>query len=109
MRPIGLREPKYSPFGPDRLDRPWTGVCAPVVDPRVENVEEGREDPKLEEKRKRMRESVLGEELTNAERKVLVDRCQRGRTKRQINLGNADFFIVFNLFLMYIALIESYT
>ncbi|XP_058222404.1 CRS2-associated factor 1, mitochondrial isoform X2 [Rhododendron vialii] len=87
VRPIGLREPKYSPFGPDRLDRPWTGVCAPVVDPRVENVEEGREDPKLEEKRKRMRENVLGEELTNAERKVLVDRCQRGRTKRQINLG----------------------
>lgn len=66
-------------------------MCAPVVDPGVKNVEEGREDLKLEEKRKRMRESILGENLTNAERKVLVDRCQRGRTKRQVNLGMLIF------------------
>ncbi|GLU00544.1 hypothetical protein SLE2022_404430 [Rubroshorea leprosula] len=31
VRPIGLRGPKYSPFGPGRLDREWTGVCAPIV------------------------------------------------------------------------------
>ena len=37
VRPIGLREPKYSPFGPDRLDRQWTGVCAPAVDPKVKS------------------------------------------------------------------------
>ncbi|XP_057499884.1 CRS2-associated factor 1, mitochondrial-like isoform X1 [Actinidia eriantha] len=87
VRPIGLREPKYSPFGPDRLDRVWTGVCAPAVDPRVGSVEDGKEDPKLEEKRAKMRERILGEPLTSAERKALVDRCQRNRTKRQINLG----------------------
>ncbi|PWA51179.1 RNA-binding CRS1 / YhbY (CRM) domain-containing protein [Artemisia annua] len=34
VRPIGLREPKYSPFGPGKVDRVWTGVCAPAVDPR---------------------------------------------------------------------------
>ncbi|XP_052193636.1 CRS2-associated factor 1, mitochondrial [Diospyros lotus] len=87
VRPIGLREPKYSPFGPDRLNRPWTGVCAPAVDPRVGSVEGGKEDPKLEEKRQNMRETILGEPLTNAERKALAERCQRHRTKRQINLG----------------------
>ncbi|KAH7577827.1 hypothetical protein JRO89_XS01G0304700 [Xanthoceras sorbifolium] len=35
VRPIGLREPKFSPFGPGRLDREWTGVCAPAVDPKA--------------------------------------------------------------------------
>ena len=86
MRPIGLREPKYSPFGPGLLDREWTGVCAPAVDPKVRSVD-GKEDPKLEEKRRRMREKTLGEPLTAAERKILVEKCQRHRTKRQINLG----------------------
>ncbi|XP_060668835.1 CRS2-associated factor 1, mitochondrial isoform X2 [Ziziphus jujuba] len=86
VRPIGLREPKYSPFGPGRLDREWTGVSAPAVDRKVRSVEVV-EDPKLDEKRKAMRESILGEPLTEAERKILVERCQRNKTKRQINLG----------------------
>ncbi|KAK6920212.1 RNA-binding, CRM domain [Dillenia turbinata] len=86
VRPIGLREPKYSPFGPGRLDRVWTGVCAPAVDPKVTSLE-GNEDPKLEDKRKAMRERIQGEPLTPAERKILVEKCQRHRTKRQINLG----------------------
>ncbi|VVB06785.1 unnamed protein product [Arabis nemorensis] len=86
VRPIGLREPKYSPFGPDRLDREWTGVCAPAVDPKVESVD-GVEDPKLEEKRKKVREKIQGASLTEAERKFLVEICQRNKTKRQINLG----------------------
>nr|DAD46744.1 TPA_asm: hypothetical protein HUJ06_016681 [Nelumbo nucifera] len=85
-RPIGLREPKYSPFGPGRLDRAWTGVCAPAVDPTVKSLD-GNEDPKLEEKRRRWREAILGEPLTPAERKILVEKCQRNKTKRQINLG----------------------
>ena len=59
VRPIGLREPKYSPFGPGRLDREWTGVCAPAVDPKVNSVE-GSEDPKLEEKRKLLRGRIQG-------------------------------------------------
>ncbi|KAL8500166.1 hypothetical protein ACS0TY_019958 [Phlomoides rotata] len=84
VRPIGLRGPKYSPFGPDRLDRVWTGVCAPAVDPKVGSA--GVDDD-LEEKRRRMRERVQGEPLNNAERNAIVERCQRPRTKMQINLG----------------------
>ncbi|CAK9145793.1 unnamed protein product [Ilex paraguariensis] len=84
VRPIGLREPKYSPFGPGRLNRVWTGVCAPVKDPKLGSIEDNK---KLEEKRKEMRERIQGTLLTSAERKLLVDRCQRNRTKRQINLG----------------------
>ncbi|PIN16223.1 hypothetical protein CDL12_11100 [Handroanthus impetiginosus] len=84
VRPIGLRGPKYSPFGPDRLDRAWTGVCAPAVDPKDGSAET---DGDLEEKRRLMRDRVQGEPLTNAERKALVERCQRHKTKRQINLG----------------------
>ncbi|XP_042502800.1 CRS2-associated factor 1, mitochondrial isoform X1 [Macadamia integrifolia] len=86
VRPIGLREPKYSPFGPGRLDRPWTGVCAPAIDPTVKSVDENAE-LELEEKRRKWRETIQGEPLTAAERKILVERCQRNRTKRQINLG----------------------
>lgn len=90
MRPIGLREPKYSPFGPERVDREWTGVCAPAVDPMA-----GKEETeKLEEKRKKIRERIQGEELTNAERIALVERCGKHKTKRQINLGNS-FHIFF--------------
>lgn len=84
MRPIGLREPKYSPFGPERVDRVWTGVCAPAVDPMA-----GKEEAeKLEVKRKMIRERIQGEELSNAERIALVERCGKHKTKRQINLGN---------------------
>ena len=96
VRPIGLREPKYSPFGPGLLDREWTGVCAPAVDPKVRSVD-GKEDPKLEEKRRMMREKILGEPLTAAERKILVEKCQRHRTKRQINLGTSSLDSVVGL------------
>ncbi|KAL2536464.1 CRS2-associated factor 1 [Forsythia ovata] len=84
VRPIGLREPKYSPFGPGRLDRGWTGVCAPVTDLKEWSSEKEQD---LEEKRKILRERVQGEPLTNAERKALFERYQRHRTKKQINLG----------------------
>lgn len=90
VRPIGLREPKYSPFGPSRLDREWTGVCAPAVDRKVRSVEDAEaegEDLKLEEKRRQIRERVQGEPLTVAERKILVEKCQRLKTKSQVNLG----------------------
>ncbi|XP_074279925.1 CRS2-associated factor 1, mitochondrial [Silene latifolia] len=99
-RPIGLREPRYSPFGPGRVDREWTGFCAPVKPPRVRSVdgddEDGDvllagvgevEDKKLVKKRKVMRDHVQGKELTEAEMKILVDNCLRAKTKRQINLG----------------------
>ncbi|GAB4861852.1 hypothetical protein Ancab_037108 [Ancistrocladus abbreviatus] len=86
VRPIGLREPKYSPFGPGRIDRAWTGVCAPAVDPKFRSVDVV-EDPKLEEKRKKMRERIQGQPLTNAEKKILVEKSQKHRTKKQVNLG----------------------
>ncbi|CAL5003794.1 unnamed protein product [Urochloa decumbens] len=90
-KPIGLREPKYSPFGPGRLDRPWTGLCAPAVDATLRDV--AADDPLpdaergLEEARRQERERVLGEPLTPAERTFLVEKYQKNRTKRQINLG----------------------
>ncbi|XP_019260044.1 PREDICTED: CRS2-associated factor 1, mitochondrial isoform X2 [Nicotiana attenuata] len=84
VRPIGLREPKYSPFGPGKLDRVWTGVCAPVVDPKVGSAED---EKTVEEKRRVMRERIQGEPLTNAERKALAETCQRHKSKRQVNLG----------------------
>ncbi|KAH9621296.1 hypothetical protein KSS87_013287 [Heliosperma pusillum] len=101
-RPIGLREPRYSPFGPGRIDREWTGFCAPVKPPRVTSVDGDdeededygvlagvgvEEDKKMVKKRKVMRDRVQGTELTEAERKILVDNCLRAKTKRQINLG----------------------
>lgn len=93
VRPIGLREPKYSPFGPDRVDRVWTGVCAPVVNPKVRSVDEEKVELNLEEKRKRTREKIQGVPLSNAERIALVERFQRHKTKRQINIGNVCVFV----------------
>ncbi|KAK9074960.1 hypothetical protein SSX86_003279 [Deinandra increscens subsp. villosa] len=89
VRPIGLREPKYSPFGPERVDRMWTGVCAPVVDPTsTPTLGEGKTSAaELEAKRKKMRERIQGQELTTAERLALVETCAKHKTKRQINLG----------------------
>ncbi|KAG4950916.1 hypothetical protein JHK82_045864 [Glycine max] len=86
VRPIGLREPKYSPFGPGRVDRKWTGVCAPAVDPTVESLE-GPEDPKLEEQRKKKREMIQGKPLSSEERKALVSQFERSKTNRHVNLG----------------------
>ncbi|XP_039124463.1 CRS2-associated factor 1, mitochondrial [Dioscorea cayenensis subsp. rotundata] len=85
-KPIGLREPKYSPFGPGALDRTWTGVCAPAVDPTVHSVDEGVPEVDEEEVKER-RERILGEPLTLAERSFLIDKCQKHKTKRQVNLG----------------------
>ncbi|XP_072985709.1 CRS2-associated factor 1, mitochondrial-like isoform X1 [Typha latifolia] len=89
VKPIGLREPKYSPFGPGRVDRPWTGLCAPAVDPTLRSVD--GDDPSAAavdlEKAKKLREKILGEPLTPAERAFLIEKCQRNRTKRQVNLG----------------------
>lgn len=74
--PIGFREPpRFSPFGPDRLDRKWTGTCAPV--------EGGGERERREEYRKR----VLGEPLTEEEVAELVENYRHSDCNRQINIG----------------------
>lgn len=83
-RPIGLRGPKISPFGPGRLEREWTGICAPVLRPEVTS---GVEDPELAERRKRIREMLLGDPLTEAERKVIAESADKRKTSRQVNLG----------------------
>ncbi|KAJ0988356.1 hypothetical protein J5N97_006712 [Dioscorea zingiberensis] len=85
-KPIGLREPKYSPFGPGALDRVWTGVCAPPVDPTVRSVDDDAPKVDEEEVRKR-RKRILGEPLTPPERSFLIDKCQKHKNKRQVNLG----------------------
>ncbi|KAJ6801252.1 CRS2-associated factor 1, mitochondrial-like [Iris pallida] len=90
IKPIGLREPRYSPFGPGRVDRDWTGICAPASDPTVRSVdaEAGPDTEEVaKEKARRAREKVQGEPLTHEERASLVDKCQKHKTKRQVNLG----------------------
>ncbi|OVA06090.1 RNA-binding [Macleaya cordata] len=76
VEPIAFREPpRFSPFGPGRLDRKWTGTSAPserAVDPETV-VEE--------------RNSVLGEPLTEEEIEELVERYRHSDCSRQINLG----------------------
>ncbi|KAF5730556.1 CRS2-associated factor 2 mitochondrial [Tripterygium wilfordii] len=76
VEPIGYREPKrFSPFGPGRLDRKWTGICAVGQ----EDVDSGR----VEEERKR----ILGDPLTEEEVAELVEQYRHSDCNRQINLG----------------------
>lgn len=78
VKPIAFREtPKFSPFGPGRIDRKWTGTCAPV-DGEVEE---------LMEDAVRKRKEVLGEDLSEDEVCELVERYRHSDCSRQINLG----------------------
>ncbi|ONK65884.1 uncharacterized protein A4U43_C06F1970 [Asparagus officinalis] len=73
---IGFREPpRFSPFGPGRLDRKWDGVKASCD-------EEIEKDRVLRE-----REERLGEPLTEGEVAELVERYRNSDCSRQINLG----------------------
>ncbi|PRQ31773.1 putative RNA-binding, CRM domain-containing protein [Rosa chinensis] len=74
--PISFREsPKFSPFGPGRLDRKWTGTVAPAQ----QEVDLNR----LAQERKR----VLGDPLSEEEVAELVERYRHSDCSRQINLG----------------------
>ncbi|GMH05735.1 hypothetical protein Nepgr_007575 [Nepenthes gracilis] len=76
VKPIGFREPpKFSPFGPGRLNRKWTGTCAPAE-------EEVVWERWLEE-----RERVLGEPLSGEEVAELVEKYRHSDCDRQINIG----------------------
>ncbi|XP_074379706.1 CRS2-associated factor 2, mitochondrial isoform X2 [Apium graveolens] len=78
VKPVAFREtPKFSPFGPGRLDRKWTGTCAPV-DGEIEE---------LTEEAERKRKEVLGEDLNVDEVCELVERYRHSDCFRQINLG----------------------
>ena len=77
LEPIGFREPpRFSPFGPGRLDRKWTGTCAPAQQQEV--------DPeRVAEERNR----VLGDPLSEEEVAELVEKYRHSDCSRQINLG----------------------
>lgn len=47
----------------------------------------GKEVVDMDEKRGKMRENVVGEPLTDAEVKMLVEKNQRNVCKKHINLG----------------------
>lgn len=77
VRPIAYREPpRFSPFGPGRLDRKWDGVSAPAVGEFPPQAE-------LEDQRR----SMLGEPLTEEEIEELVERYRHNDCSSQINLG----------------------
>eukprot|EP01018_Ginkgo_biloba_P029356 Gb_31131 [translate_table: standard] len=84
--PLGFREPKFSPFGPDRLDREWTGWRAPAKNTAVTSVD-GNDEP-IQPTSNRFRDQLLGEPLTKEEIRVLVEKNLRGSTSRQVNLGS---------------------
>uniref|UniRef100_A0A7N0TK09 CRM domain-containing protein n=1 Tax=Kalanchoe fedtschenkoi TaxID=63787 RepID=A0A7N0TK09_KALFE len=74
--PIGYREtPKFSPFGPGRLDRKWTGTYA-VASQQIDRT-------RVEEERA----AVLGDPLSQDEVADLVERYRHNDCARQINLG----------------------
>ncbi|CAL5189227.1 unnamed protein product [Lathyrus oleraceus] len=76
IKPISFREsPKFSPFGPSRLDRKWTGTSAPVNHPVDLN--------RIQEERNR----ILGAPLEDHEVSQLVERYRHSDCSRQINLG----------------------
>ncbi|KAL5984151.1 hypothetical protein ACLOJK_018253 [Asimina triloba] len=79
-RPIRLREPNYSPFGPGRIDRVWDGVCAQPTSASVG----GDRNLVAPEAARKLRERILGEPLSDAERKALVDKCQRSGARQQL-------------------------
>lgn len=82
VNPIGFREPpRFSPFGPGRLDRKWTGTSAPTKNVIYPEVVAGQ------------RKAVLGEPLSEDEIAELVERYRHSDCSRQINLGE-----IFSLF-----------
>lgn len=106
VAPIGFREPVYSPFGPGTMARPWTGRAPsgkskkklpefdsfkppPPGKKGVKRVQQPGPYPEGQgPKEAYTREEILGEPLTKAEVKELVDRCLK--ESRQLNLGIAE-------------------
>ncbi|XP_060190057.1 CRS2-associated factor 2, mitochondrial [Lycium barbarum] len=76
VKPIGFREPpRFSPFGPGRVDRKWTGTSAPCLQPV--DLEKVAED----------RWRVLGEPLSEEEIGEIVEKYRHNDCSRQMNLG----------------------
>ena len=88
VEPVGFREPpRFSPFGPGRLDRKWTGTCAPA---------EGDYDS---EKVAGERNEVLGEPLSEEEVAELVERYRHSDCSRQINLGTLSLSLYIYIYI----------
>lgn len=103
VKPIKLREPPFSPFGPHTMARPWTGraplpgskknlrqfdsfVLPPPHKKGVKPVQRpGPFLPGSGPKYVKSREEILGEPLTVEEVKVAIQSCTK--TKRQLNMG----------------------
>ncbi|XP_057819486.2 CRS2-associated factor 1, mitochondrial isoform X1 [Cryptomeria japonica] len=90
-KPIGFREARFSPFGPGKIDREWTGWCAPHASSEVTSIEgdDDNQDSSLNVYKYggRFREEILGEPLSKQEIQALIDQCRQQNTKRQVNLG----------------------
>ncbi|KAI4320806.1 hypothetical protein MLD38_034251 [Melastoma candidum] len=79
LHPIGFREPpRFSPFGPGRLDREWTGTSAPAR----EGLGPAEQEVLAEERRR-----ICGDPLSEEEVAELVERYRHSDCNRQINLG----------------------
>lgn len=103
VKPIKLREPLVSPFGPQTMPKPWLGrrplppskKKLPEFDsfrlppPHKKGVKPvqapGPYLPGSGPKYVRSREEILGEPLTKEEIEVLIDGCRK--STRQLNMG----------------------
>ncbi|GMJ07402.1 CHLOROPLAST RNA SPLICING2-ASSOCIATED FACTOR1 [Hibiscus trionum] len=103
VKPVKLREPPYSPFGPTTMARPWTGraplppskkklkefdsfVLPPPDKKGVKSIQKpGPYLPGTGPRYVQSREEILGEPLTSEEIKELVNSCLK--SQRQLNMG----------------------
>ncbi|KAK9268949.1 hypothetical protein L1049_000715 [Liquidambar formosana] len=103
VKPLALREPPFSPFGPNTMPRPWTGRAPlppskkklkefdsfqlpPPHKKGVKPVQKpGPYLPGTGPKYVKSREEILGEPLTAEEVKELVQSCVK--SQRQLNMG----------------------
>ncbi|KAK8597703.1 hypothetical protein V6N13_095103 [Hibiscus sabdariffa] len=103
VKPVKLREPPYSPFGPTTMARPWTGraplppskkkmkefdsfVLPPPNKKGVKSIQKpGPYLPGTGPRYVQSREEILGEPLTSEEVKELVNSCLK--SQRQLNMG----------------------
>ncbi|CAN6451182.1 unnamed protein product [Victoria cruziana] len=81
IKPISFREPRFSPFGPGKLDRKWTGWSAPALAKPMGA--SSLETFNFEE----WKRSMLGEPLSESEVEELVSKYGHSDCVRQINLG----------------------
>ncbi|XP_065849671.1 CRS2-associated factor 1, chloroplastic [Euphorbia lathyris] len=107
VKPVKLREPPFSPFGPTTMSRPWTGRAPlPASKKKLQEFDSFRLPPPDKKGVKPVqspgpflpgsgpryvykREEILGEPLTKEEIKVLIEGCLK--TRRQLNMGRDGF------------------